>query len=426
MRRGAPYREFRARTAIAHASLLQVFCAVALLVAFLLAPALAPAQARPATLPPSAAQAAERLRQEQQELERLRQERADLESRMRRLQSSARDVSAERQNLERQAAATTRVVRSLDQQLGSLVEEVDNVNTSLARTQDELRIKRATLRKRVQEIYKRGPLYTTEALLSAQSFGTLVARYKYLHLVAKRDRALLSRVEALSGQIAAQRFLLVRLRSDMEVNRQQKADEAARLRRLELQRGRTLAQLQAQSKQAEDRLRQVQRDEQRLSGIIAALEESRRRAESRPNAAPSARTLTTADVGRLDWPVDGNIVYRFGRLVNPNNTSIRWNGVGIGADIGTPVKAVAAGEVMFAEPSGTYGITVLIQHGGGAYSLYASLEKANVRKGAKVAKGDVIGTVGQSDPDLPPRLHFEMRPRDGVAVDPLEWLRRQR
>ena len=39
---------------------------------------------------------------------------------------------------------------------------------------------------------------------------------------------------------------------------------------------------------------------------------------------------------------------------------------------------------------------------------------------------DVIGTVGQADPDLPPRLHFEMRPRDGVAVDPLEWLRGRR
>jgi septal ring factor EnvC (AmiA/AmiB activator) len=133
------------------------------------------------------------------------------------------------------------------------VEEVENVNVSLARTQDELLIKRATLRRRVQEIYKRGPLYAFEALLSAESFGALVARYKYLHLVAQRDRALVKRVEALSGQISAQRFLLVRLRSDMETNRKQKAEEEARLRRLELQRGRTLAQIQQQAKQAEDR-----------------------------------------------------------------------------------------------------------------------------------------------------------------------------
>ncbi|MGA0919915.1 MAG: murein hydrolase activator EnvC family protein, partial [Gemmatimonadaceae bacterium] len=293
------------------------------------------AQARPTprttTTPPSARQSAERLRQEQLRLERLRQERSELEQRMQRLQSSARDVSAERANLERQATATSRVVRSLDQQLGSLYDEVENVNMGLARTQDELRIKRAVLRYRVQEIYKRGPLYSVEALLSAQSIGALVARYKYLHLVAQRDRALVQRVEALTGQIDSQRSLLVRLQTDVELNRRQKAEEEQRLRRLELQRGRTLAQIQAQAKQAESRLRQVQRDEQRIAGVITALEAARRRAEARPNAAPAPRSVTTSDLGRLDWPVDGQIVYRFGRLVNPNNTSIRWNGIGIGA-----------------------------------------------------------------------------------------------
>ena len=388
------------------------------------------AQARPtprtSTVPPSAQQTAERIRQEQLELERLRQERSALEQKMRRLQTSARDVSAERAILERQATATSRVVRSLDQQLGSLYDEVENVNMGLARTQDELRIKRAVLRYRVHEIYKRGPLYSVEALLSAQSIGALVARYKYLYLVAQRDRALVQRVEALTGQIDTQRSLLVRLQNDVELNRRQKAEEEQRLRRLELQRGRTLAQIQEQAKQAENRLRQVQRDEQRLSGVIAAFEAARRRAEARPNAAPTTRSVTTSDLGRLDWPVDGQIVYRFGRLVNPNNTSIRWNGIGIGAAEGTPVKAVAAGEVVFAEPSGTYGLTVLVQHGGGAYSLYASLASARVRRGQEIGKGEVIGTVGQADPDLPPRLHFEMRPRDGVAVDPLEWLRGQR
>ncbi len=383
------------------------------------------AQQRPA-LPPSAQQTLERLREEQLQLERVRTERAELEQRMRRLQSSARDVSAERANLDRQASATSRVVRSLDQQLGSLVDEVENVNVSLARTQDELAVKRATLQFRVQEIYKRGPLYSVEAMLSAESFGALVGRYKYLHLVAERDRTLVQRVETLNKQITAQRSLLVQLHGNMESNRRQQSQEAARLRRLELQRGQSLAQIQAAAKQAQDRLKQMGRDEERRAGIIAALEDSRRRAESRPNAAVGPRTLTTADIGRLDWPVDGTIVYRFGRLVNPNSTSIRWNGVGIGAEVGTPVKAVSSGEVALAEGSGTYGLTVILQHGGGAYSIYSSLGSVSVRKGAKITKGEVIGTVGRSDPDLPPRLHFEMRPKDGVAVDPLEWLRRQR
>ena len=383
------------------------------------------AQQRPA-LPPSAQEAAARLRQEQAELQRLRQERQGLEERMRILQNNARDVSAERQNLERQAVATSRLVRSLDQQLGSLLTEVNGVNSSLVQTQDELAIKRATLRRRVNDIYKRGPLYTLEALLSAESFGALVARYKYLSLVARRDRAILARVETLSGQITAQRFLLMRLQGDMESNRQQKAEEEARLRRLELQRGRSLAQIEAQARSAQARLTQVVRDEQRLTSVIAALEDARRRAEARTGATAPIGSITTSDLGRLDWPVEGTIVYRFGRVMNPNNTSITWNGMGIGAAMGTLVRVIADGEVVYAEPAGTYGNTIIVQHGGGAYSTYSSLQEIRAPRGTRVTKGQVIGTVGQADPDMPPHLHFEIRPSGLRAVDPLDWLRRQR
>ena len=152
--------------------------------------------------------------------------------------------------------------------------------------------------------------------------------------------------------------------------------------------------------------------------MIASIEEARRKAAERPNAPAvlSSSTLKTSDFGKLDWPVDGTIIYRFGRVVNPNNTTIRWNGVGIAAPSGTPVKAVAAGEVMVAEPIGTYGLTVIVQHGGGDYSVYGSLSRADVQKGQQVIKGQVIGTVGVSDPELRPSPALRDSPagtRDG-------------
>ena len=158
--------------------------------------------------------------------------------------------------------------------------------------------------------------------------------------------------------------------------------------------------------------------------MIATLEVERKRAEGRSGSNfPSSSTLKTADFGRLDWPVDGNIIYQFGRLVNPNNTTVRWNGIGIAAAEGTPVKSVAAGVVALTDESmGTYGRTVVIQHGGNDYSIYSSLGKILVTKGTRITKGQAIGTVGKSDPDMEPHLHFEMRPGQR-AVDPLEWLR---
>jgi septal ring factor EnvC (AmiA/AmiB activator) len=368
--------------------------------------------------------AADRLRAQRDSLEKIRSERAQLQARLRSLQTSAHDLSEERHNLELQALATARAVKTLDQQLGALADEENDATANLVRAQDELAVKRSILRHRVREIYKRGPLYSTEAMLSAQSFGELVARYKYLHLVAQRDRVLVGRVEVLGKQIAGQRASLVRLHDDVESSRREKAEEEKQLRALEEQRGRSLAQTQASQRQAEARLAQIAKDESRLTSVIAALEIERKRAEGRPgNALPANSTLRTSDLGRYDWPVEGDILYQFGRLVNPNNTSIRWNGVGIAAAAGTPVKAVAAGVVALIDQNfGTYGPTVFIQHGGGDYSVYASLSRISVEKGAKVAKGQVIGAVGKTDPDLAPHLHFEIRP-NGRAVDPLEWLR---
>lgn len=369
-----------------------------------------------------------RLRAQREELERVRRERDGLERRMSELQGRAHDLSDEVAIIHRQADATARVVRSLDTQLATITTEVDGTTANLARTEQELAAKRAALRRRVVAIYKRGPLYSVEAMLSAESFGQLVARYKYLHELARRDRSLVDRVGALYDETVAQRQLLVRLQEEFERNRQQKAEEERRLRTLEQQRGRSLVQVKRSTQDIEKRLARIRRDETRLANVITSLEEARRRSEARASAsgaAPTTSTLRTSDFGKLDWPVQGTILYRFGRAVNPNNTTIRWNGVGIGAPSGAAVHAVAAGEVMLAEPIGTYGLTVIVQHGGGDYSVYGSLESASVAKGQKVAKGQTIGTIGVSDPELPAHLHFEIRPK-GRAMDPLTWLRNAR
>ncbi|HEY0929300.1 MAG TPA: peptidoglycan DD-metalloendopeptidase family protein [Gemmatimonas sp.] len=390
----------------------------------LLAPiAGADAQAAGAQPPQSADQ---RLRQQQQELDKLRRERGDLEARMNQLQRSARTLTEEVNNLEAQRQTTRRLVDALDRQLATINDEVTKAGSGLVKAEKELGDKRSALQRRMVEIYKRGSLYDVEAMLSAHSFASLVARYKYLHELALRDRTLVRRVEGLRDQIINQRMLLVRLQDDVERNRQEKSREARRLADLETRRQRNLNQVQQSAAQTRARLQQLTRDESRIAGAIAALETARRRAEMAPNARPAApSSIRTSDLGKLDWPVDGTILYRFGRVVNPNNTTTRWNGIGIGANTGTTVKSISSGEVVLADNVGTYGPTVIVQHGGGDYSVYGSLQRIDVRRGQQVTKGQILGTVGDTDPELPPHLHFEIRPK-GRAVDPLEWLRGQR
>ncbi len=383
-------------------------------------PARVSAQATAAPAP------AQRLRQQQNELDKLRKERRDLETKMGDLQRTARTLADEVNNLEAQRKTTARLVGALDQQLETINTEVVKAGSGLVKAESELGNKRSALQRRMVEIYKRGILYDVEAMLSAQSFAGLVARYKYLHELALHDRGLVRRVEGLRDQIISQRLLLVRLQDEVERNRTEKEREARRLADLESRRQRSLTTVQRTATQTRERLTQLARDEAKVASVIASLETARRRAEMTPNARPAApSSIRTSDLGKLDWPVDGTILYRFGRVINPNNTTTRWNGIGIGASVGTAVKSIAAGEVVLADNVGTYGPTVIVQHGGGDYSVYGSLARIDVRKGQQIPKGQTLGTVGATDPDLPPHLHFEIRPK-GRSVDPLEWLRGKR
>lgn len=374
----------------------------------------------------STGSAEQRLRQQQNELDKLRTERADLEKKMAELQRSARTLADEVNNLEAQRKATARLVGALDKQLETINTEVIKAGSGLVKAERELANKRSALQHRMVEIYKRGSLYDVEAMLSAQSFAGLVARYRYLHELALHDRGLVRRVEGLRDQIISQRLLLVHLQDEVARNRSEKNREARRLAALESRRQRNLTTVQRSATQTRTRLTQLARDEAKVAGVIASLETAQRRAAMLPNARPAApSSIRTSDLGKLDWPVDGTILYRFGRVINPNNTTTRWNGIGIGASVGTAVKSIAAGEVVLADNVGTYGPTVIVQHGGGDYSVYGSLSRIDVRKGQQIPKGQLIGTVGATDPDLPPHLHFEIRPK-GRSVDPLEWLRGQR
>jgi len=342
------------------------------------------------------------------------------------LRANVHDLSEEVANLNARREATERLVAALDRQLESINSDVDEATQNMVRTESELADKRATLKRRLVDIYKRGPLFTTQALLSAQSFGELVARYKYLHTLALHDRALVGRVEQLRNQVAHDRDRLVRLQDALEQNRNDRRMEDENLRGLEQERSSKLAEAQLTARRAEQDLDRLRRTEAQLASTIASLEADRRRAESgKSSAARSASSIKTSDYGQLDWPVDGPLVYSYGKSQTASNATIRWNGVGIRAAIGTPVRAVANGTVVSVGSLGTYGTTIIIEHGGGDYSIYGSLGHADVALRQTVIKGQQIGTVGISDPDLPPHLHFEIR-HGGPAVDPASWLRGDR
>jgi septal ring factor EnvC (AmiA/AmiB activator) len=374
---------------------------------------------------PGTAQESPDLEQSRRRLQEIRRERDRLEAQQERLQGQVHDVNDELHNLERQRESTQKIVDEIERQIGGLSGQLDRTSAELILAEDNLSERRAVLERRLVDIYKRGPLYTFQALLAAESFGDLLSRYKYLYLTSRQDRALVGDVEKLRNRVVDQRDDLLDVRKQLDRTREEREAEYSKYTDLAQARARRLNQLRRSARSTERRLDSLQRDEARLNNVLAALERARRDEASRGlrGVTPLPGSITTADLGRLDWPVEGAVVYRFGRDTLPSGGIIRWNGIGIAAGAGTPVKSVEAGKVRLVGQFGTYGLTVVLEHGNGYYSVYSHLQSAAVELASTVTRGQPIGRVGGENSDYGPHLHFEIRGENQVALNPTEWLR---
>jgi len=126
----------------------------------------------------------------------------------------------------------------------------------------------------------------------------------------------------------------------------------------------------------------------------------------------------TADLIRIDWPLQGRINSGFGR----RGSRSFHEGVDIDGNRGDPIRAAADGVVVHAGHGGRYGRYIVIDHGDGVMTLYAHADRLLVDEGDRVERGDLIAEVGRTGNARGTHLHFELR-RNGHPVDPLPLLR---
>lgn len=127
--------------------------------------------------------------------------------------------------------------------------------------------------------------------------------------------------------------------------------------------------------------------------------------------------------GAFVRPVEGELSGAFGvrRIIN-GQTKNPHSGIDLRADEGTPVVACNGGRVALVDEFFFTGKSVILDHGGGLYSMYFHLSETGVSEGARVHTGDLLGRVGSTGRSTGPHLHWGMIIR-GARVDPLSFLR---
>jgi len=126
--------------------------------------------------------------------------------------------------------------------------------------------------------------------------------------------------------------------------------------------------------------------------------------------------------GRLNWPVQGRLTYRFGEPRAGGRLS--WEGIYFSAPSGSVVTAVGRGQIVFSDWLRGFGLLTIIDHGNEQMSLYGFCDSLVKQNGDWVESGEVVASAGQSGGQDLDGLYFEIRIK-GQPTNPLAWLAKQ-
>lgn len=282
----------------------------------------------------------------------------------------------------------------------------------------------AHLERRLVDLYQEADPTTIDIVLASSSIQDILDNLDFVNKIGAQDKRIVRQVasartsmtkarartkKAAAGVAAEARAIAARARQVALVKSQLVAEQG-RLTSARDGKRQSLDSLSAQERQEASEMDALAAASARLSDQIKAAEEAARRA-----AAAAGREKSVAP-GSIGWPAQGPVTSPFGERWGRMHT-----GIDIGASMGAPIVAAAAGTVIVAGWVEGYGNTTVIDHGGGMSTLYGHQSSIGVAVGETVAAGQQIGLVGSTGHSTGPHLHFEVR-IDGNPVDPLGYL----
>jgi septal ring factor EnvC (AmiA/AmiB activator) len=305
------------------------------------------------------------------------------------------------------------------------VEELRVAQAAVERRRSELRAEegrnlaalqseRTTLGSQARAAYMIGRQEELKLLLNQSSpanFGRTLAYYGYFaeqrrqKIKAIQDDEL--RLQELMAQIEQQTQDLKKLEDDA-------TEEIAGLQRARSERSLAMAALTKKLASDNQELGNLKKQEQAVESLVADL--SRMMQDFPTDPSQSFDHLR----GKLPWPVPGRVSARY-QTPRESSGGVRWNGVMIETAPATKVRAPFFGRVVYADWLQGLGMLMIVAHSGGYMTLYGHAEVLYKAVGDRVAPGDVIAALSDTE-GAKPELYFEIR-EGRKTVDPKLWLK---
>ena len=349
------------------------------------------------------------------DLDRIRTDITRMRHRLEEVRRQAQSAARELEEVELELNIRTRELDLAAAAEEKLTAEQQVLEGQIAALLPRIEQQKRDLRKRLVALYRLGGLSYVRMLLALEDDRNPLEAMSMLSYLVTRDARLVTRFQTARQQLAARR--------------QQLADRQARLRQTRLVVEQRRLAVVAAREQQQRVLAKLRTEESGAARQLAALEEKARRLQrlvdvlsQQQRGMPATLDIRSVQ-GALDWPARGKVFERFGRQRNPKFATYTVNnGLKIEAVAGTPVRAVFQGTVLFSQWFKGYGNLIILDHGNRVFSLYGNLKAPAVAVGDRIATGQPIAGVGESEETGSGHLYFEIR-TNNQPEDPQKWLR---
>ena len=329
-------------------------------------------------------------------------------------------------NIDKEISLTDKLYTQLKQELGKTETDIDKLSTAIQANEHQLEILRDRYAVRVVQMYKKGTLADIEKLLSSSSWRQAVYRAKYMGVISNLDQKTQNKIKSLLIDIGRQRIGLessyrnkIRLKKDQEdskvtlrANRKKRQQELDKIRNNQSELTKYLEEKQAGMQELESLLKKIRQERSSYD-----------RADRIRKQQAALKTETFGKLkGQLPWPAAGRVVKRFGRTWNSERKTTTENpGIDIKGKPGSPVRSVIGGIITTITYIRGYGTTIIIDHGGGFYTVYSHVTNVETNEESEVQAGDIIAYMGNAGSIDGSKLHFEIWGH-GQKLNPEKWL----
>jgi septal ring factor EnvC (AmiA/AmiB activator) len=354
---------------------------------------------------------AKSLEETRKELESVEEKMEGARDRLEASEAKETTVLGELESLEKGIASLRsriNILRVKEQELVVKIRRTERYLERISRERDDARNR---LISRSTALYKAGNVSYLKIILGSSGFEDLEHRLFYLKKVAQYDSDLFRHAADLfklekqeKNRLLQERNLLISTRKELE-------SDLTALSRRKRSRGILLASVRDDKEKYSNLTAELENASKRLIRMMDAF---RRQARTGDSAFSMLR-------GALKQPVSGQIIADFGRNLNKRfKTYTLSRGITIRSTEGTPVRAVFKGKVLYADWFRGYGRIIILDHGGGYYTLYGHLSAINAEVGQEIETDEVIGLAGDSGSLEGAALYFEIR-QHGKPLDPKPW-----